>query len=1777
MAGPYQEIEAPDGSIIQFPANMPDAEIEAIMRREYPAKKAPAAPAQLASPFLQKGMGMLPQGTQPVFPDPQMRASLPGATGPDRMTNRTDSAVLAMRRKVEADISDATRKARVKPVERKAGEVGRAETLQQLEGMSPLVAGMGGGNAAQLAGMAQSEQVYDQAGVMSAAKAIDLRTINSIAAGIPGIVNKDFRGDLAQAGEDQPGAALFGDIQGFLAPGMAAWDATATGVNALVRGLIPRGADTASRTVRYGAPLTGQYAGAALQNAGFQAAVQEPIRAEQAGEDLTIGGMADAAARGLKDPLNALPFGLSAANRTWNALTSGIATPSNRAAQMANQFGVGPRQTSASQGIAQTTQQLGGQLQGADIRGLTNIENALRFALRDNPNIPDVNARIADGFQRIRQSLPLEDDPTLNLARLIEREFANDAPQTRDIIRRFLSKVGLDSPGGEAIVGGAANDIRGRQADVLEREAYSVFGDQPKDEAKKVLEGNKRTLGKQGYAAALDNLAPDAPGQDAALQRIATREDAEGILFEAADAEGLTVEQYIQRNPLKSLHEIRGSLASDARDLRAANNPDFKLERTVKSMDAVLEANVPNYKEIRKMYRSEATAFDRLGTTRDQRGGAEGELKYTPGFGERLLGPGGAATRTEGRATAKTVFDSMDDQSKKAAALSVRDVILDDLGKARAAGVDQRYEIAAKFQRLNSEGALQALVDVFGEEGQRIVKRIRQFVDANEFASAIDPLTGSNTMNKAQNMATGAQPFSSGMGQRAQGASNALSESAIADSVLMLSGAPPIISAMRAPGIIGRMLQPGQRTQRNIAETLLRRGEIGSQVPPPPGGPPPITPIDPASVPGTSGGAPPSTAGGSPPRGPNALSGATMSGQRGGKPPPAPRDQETIAREIEDIERQLKKRGYTLNEAETLAEDGRLPEELRGLMIVHDDLVRESGRMQGAGARAKGGAGNDPEYLRAESEMNKASDEVANAEAEIARDLREQGLNWEGEDGDFMGVIDALQREGRLSNYLTSRVADLRAASTRMLDAEAKMKARVQSFAPAESYPTNAPARDAAPGFRSLDPAEKAKFRPQGFGGGDAANALAGAGLGGIAPADSAEERARNMAVGAGIGLGARRFGKAAGSVEDGARRTVGSPRVASAGVPKTPAQAAKFETPGSPEYEAAKAKGLDMSQAGRMARAKEMGFDTETVLYHGTPDSRGIMETGFKTSKEKFGVEDPDRVYFFAENKKVADTYADDRRAFDYQGATAETIPVYLKSRNPKIVDWGGRPFRGKEKDGSGFAIRDYIDQARADGHDSVVIRNVIDTYDGKGKPSTIRAVFDPSNIRSINAAFDPDKAASPILTAGAGGGRRAPEAVNEEYFSLLKQGKRREALRLLHKERGVTLVDSRINRGGAHSPPSASDGAPGYDVAANGIYPDDLYSANGRRYYGTGDDSIDGPAFDVIRSMEANPNKMITVYRSVEKDASGKIMPGDWVTTVRKYAKDHGEANINGDYKIVKKTVYARDIFTDGNSIAEWGYSPQPMLPSHRGSYTADLKRIPNEWKPVYGPDDDLPPIIGNGFGAGGGRKPPKPDSPEAIKAALKDMTAKPKAEPTRLARMVEEGKNADVPPIRGLPDQDVALTEQALRMEERGLSPIEIYDQTGVAMVPYNGAQVPIISPKMGPEELTRQFYTALAEPASKRPDWVKEILARAPRKKGLMLRDKAPAPQQPNALAEPPLPSPGTPYGAIGIGAGIGAATGIPAGVLVGTLMAREQDRKVGQPRKDEKRTVGRARN
>ena len=234
--------------------------------------------------------------------------------------------------------------------------------------------------------------------------------------------------------------------------------------------------------------------------------------------------------------------------------------------------------------------------------------------------------------------------------------------------------------------------------------------------------------------------------------------------------------------------------------------------------------------------------------------------------------------------------------------------------------------------------------------------------------------------------------------------------------------------------------------------------------------------------------------------------------------------------------------------------------------------------------------------------------------------------------------------------------------------------------------------------------------------------------------------------------------------------------------VPTTPQQAMRAELPGSPEYESAKAKGLDMSQAGRMARAKEMGFDTETVLYHGTPDRRPIDAEGFKTARERNQqfltpeARDGERgPYWFTENRKKAQSYADDSRAFDSQNADPAVLQVFLrKPSNPLIIDAGGTVFSDIPRDrvlaalspealakipqnwrrpgGDSFRSDDIVKIARDAGFDGIQIRNVIDDYSGQGRPGNTYATFDPSNIRSVNAAFDPDNAASPQLLAGFG-----------------------------------------------------------------------------------------------------------------------------------------------------------------------------------------------------------------------------------------------------------------------------------------------------------------------------------------------------------------------------------------------------------------------------------------
>ncbi len=135
-----------------------------------------------------------------------------------------------------------------------------------------------------------------------------------------------------------------------------------------------------------------------------------------------------------------------------------------------------------------------------------------------------------------------------------------------------------------------------------------------------------------------------------------------------------------------------------------------------------------------------------------------------------------------------------------------------------------------------------------------------------------------------------------------------------------------------------------------------------------------------------------------------------------------------------------------------------------------------------------------------------------------------------------------------------------------------------------------------------------------------------------------------------------------------------------------------------------------------------------------------------------------------------------------------------------------------------------------------------------------------------------------------------------------------------------------------GTHTAPI--EGASLDNLTGNDIYPNDIYSASAARLYSSGNETADAKAFQIVEQFKDQPNKTLTIYRAVPKDAPDKINRGDWVTITREYAILHGESNLEEGFKILTATVKASDIRTDGNSIQEWAYNPT-RIPS--GGYAS------------------------------------------------------------------------------------------------------------------------------------------------------------------------------------------------------------------------------------------------
>lgn len=202
--------------------------------------------------------------------------------------------------------------------------------------------------------------------------------------------------------------------------------------------------------------------------------------------------------------------------------------------------------------------------------------------------------------------------------------------------------------------------------------------------------------------------------------------------------------------------------------------------------------------------------------------------------------------------------------------------------------------------------------------------------------------------------------------------------------------------------------------------------------------------------------------------------------------------------------------------------------------------------------------------------------------------------------------------------------------------------------------------------------------------------------------------------------------------------------------------------------------------------------------------------------------------------------------------------------------------------------------------------------------------------------------------LIAGSRGSFKSPKDVSEKLKALgipgiryLDQGSRSAGT----GSRNYVMFDDQfpniVSRNGAslsdlldtsyqsgHTAPGPDFGAQLHDLTGGGqMYPQDIYSKNAASLYGHGGghEAIDKKAMSLVQMLRNQPEALVDIYRAVPKNESiSSINPGDWVTITKEYAKEHGEGPLRGDYKILKQKVPAKSIWTNADSIHEYGYWP-------------------------------------------------------------------------------------------------------------------------------------------------------------------------------------------------------------------------------------------------------------
>lgn len=188
-------------------------------------------------------------------------------------------------------------------------------------------------------------------------------------------------------------------------------------------------------------------------------------------------------------------------------------------------------------------------------------------------------------------------------------------------------------------------------------------------------------------------------------------------------------------------------------------------------------------------------------------------------------------------------------------------------------------------------------------------------------------------------------------------------------------------------------------------------------------------------------------------------------------------------------------------------------------------------------------------------------------------------------------------------------------------------------------------------------------------------------------------------------------------------------------------------------EYDEAVSKGLPVDQISRLQRAVDQGYNVDQVYYHGT------MSRPFSTfDAEDFGA-------WFSTDPAVASGYAETERRTDLDLGAPQVMPVYLKSENTfnlgeydlndtvtvqEFIDGVNR------LNGTSLTAEDFGMGAQDSNRvwelvgqndlGTTAIRNLgFDALQGTEGGKGVMSILNAQNIRSVNAAFDPDFSDTP------------------------------------------------------------------------------------------------------------------------------------------------------------------------------------------------------------------------------------------------------------------------------------------------------------------------------------------------------------------------------------------------------------------------------------------------